>query len=392
MEKNKIRSNIWKIYLYKFISEFYLIVPILIPYYHSNSLNKTQIFTIQASYALAVLVLEIPSGYLADVIGRKKTLLIGAACFPLGLAIYAFTDNFLAFVIAEFVIAIANSMRSGCDSALIYDTLIQMKQENEYTKFEGRSFFYTRIGTSVSSVLGGFLALVSLRFPFYINIISASLMFPIALFLIEPSRKKLVVTNPFRDIISISRFSLSHVHLRRLILFAALIVSTGIIGVWAYFLYYGSLGLSIGLFGIIFALFQLASALGSKNAYIIEKKIGQKFSFSLLLLIAPVFILLGIFNSTLLIPAILFNGFLWGISFPLIMNSMNRLIKSEMRATVLSVANMSCSLSYVILAPLFGKLVDSLSLSTSFVILGIYFLFYGLWILFLILHPNKSIQ
>jgi len=71
-----LRANLWKIYSYKFISEFYLIVPILIPYYKSNLLNSAQIFTIQAAYALSILLMEVPSGYLADVIGRKKTLFL----------------------------------------------------------------------------------------------------------------------------------------------------------------------------------------------------------------------------------------------------------------------------------------------------------------------------
>lgn len=35
-----IRANLWKIYIYRFLSEFYLIVPILIPYYESNHPNS----------------------------------------------------------------------------------------------------------------------------------------------------------------------------------------------------------------------------------------------------------------------------------------------------------------------------------------------------------------
>lgn len=49
----KLKSNLWKVYIYKFLSEFYLIVPILIPFYESNGLTKTQVFTVQATYALA---------------------------------------------------------------------------------------------------------------------------------------------------------------------------------------------------------------------------------------------------------------------------------------------------------------------------------------------------
>lgn len=381
MKMTHIKSNLWKIYTYKFLSEFYLIVPILIPYYESNNLNSLQIFTIQASYALSLLIFEIPSGYLADVIGRKKTLIIGSVAFPIGLGIYALTGTFYSFILAEFVLAIANSMRSGCDSAIIYDSLIQMNQESEYKKFEGKAFFFTRIGTSTSSILGGLLALSTLRLPFLVNIVTGSLMIPVALMLIEPARDKLKPENPFKDIFRICRFSFSHPKLRLYILYAALLMSTGVSGVWAYFLYYESLGISIGYFGILFAIFQLSSAMGASKAHAIEKRWGQKRSLFILLLISPLFILLGIIKSVILIPLIFLIAFLWGYSFPLLMDSMNHLIESDIRATVLSIANMSVGLSFAILGPVFGKTVDLFSLSFAFVSLGIYFLVYAALVL-----------
>jgi MFS family permease len=377
-----LKANLWKIYSYKFISEFYLIVPILIPYYKSNLLNSSQIFTIQAAYALSILLLEVPSGYFADVIGRKKTLFLGAVFMPVGLAVYVFTSSFFAFILAEFIIAIGNSMRSGCDSAFIYDTAVQLKAESEYNKYEGRSAFYTRIGTALSSVLGGLAALLSLNLPFYINIGTSLLMLPLALALVEPKRDTLQSKNPFKDILQICRFSFANPRLRLLMLFSALILSTGIIGIWSYFLYYESLGISVGYFGILFAVFQLSSAVGSRSAHSLEKIFGIKNSLLSVMLIGCVFLLLGKIQSPLMILPIFLNAFLWGLSYPLLLDQMNRLIKSETRATILSVANMTGSLSYVILAPLFGKLVDKFSLPRSYVIMGIYFLAFGVIALF----------
>jgi MFS family permease len=372
-----IRSNLWKLYAYKLLGEFWLIVPILIPYYQSNSLNKTQIFTIQAAYALSILVMEIPSGYLADIIGRRKTLILGAVFMPLGIGVYAFTHSFTSFLIAEFVIAIGNSMRSGCDSALVYDTLLQLKKESEYKKYEGRSFYYARLGTSISSILGGVLALLSLKMPFYANMVTSALMLPLAWAFIEPERQKLESVSPLRDILKISRECFTHPRLRWLMLFGALIQSTGITGLWAYFLYYESIGISIGLFGLIFAAWQLSSAFGSRFAHSLENKIGKKQSLFLPLLIGPTFLLLSALKSNFLIPLIFLNAFLWAYAFPLLLDYVNRLIKSEVRATALSVINMTGSLSFVILSPVFGKLVDTFSLSTAFFIMGIYFIFYG---------------
>ena len=368
-----LKANLWKIYFYKFLSEFYLIVPILIPYYKSNDLNSTQIFTIQAAYALSILLLEVPSGYLADVIGRKKTLILGAIFMPVGLGVYVFTSSFFTFILAEFIIAVGNSMRSGCDSAFIYDTAIELKAESEYKKYEGRSAFYTRIGTAMSSVLGGIAALLTLNLPFYINIGTSLLMLPLALSLIEPKRDMLQSKNPLKDILQVCSSSYTNPRLRLLMLFSALILSSGVIGIWSYFLYYESLGISVGYFGLLFAAFQVSSAIGSRKAHSLEKILGLKNVLTLVLFIGCIFLLLGKIQSPLMILLIFVNAFLWGLSYPLFLDQMNRLIRSETRATVLSIANMTGSLSYVILAPIFGQLVDTLSLSRAHIIMGIYF-------------------
>jgi MFS family permease len=372
-----IRANLWKIYAYKLLSEFWVIVPILIPYYQSNNLNKTQIFTIQAAYALSILIMEIPSGYLADVIGRRRTLILGAIFMPVGIGVYVFTHSFTFFLIAEFIIAVGNSMRSGCDSALIYDTLIQIKEESEYKRFEGRSIYYTRIGTALSSIMGGLLALLSLKIPFYVNMGTSIMMLPFALMLIEPTRQKLETVSPLKDILKVCRYCYTHPRLRRLMLYGALIQSTGVTGVWAYFFYYESIGISIGFFGIIFAVWQLSSAFGGRFAHSLENKFGKKKSLFLPLLISATFLLLGSLKTYLLIPLIFLNAFLWGFAFPLLLDYANRLIKSEVRATALSVINMTGSLSFVIVSPIFGRMVDAFSLSTAFIIMGIYFIVNG---------------
>jgi sugar phosphate permease len=203
------------------------------------------------------------------------------------------------------------------------------------------------------------------------------MMLPLALALIEPERETLISKHPLKDILRICRFSFANPRLRLLILFSALILSTGIIGIWSYFLYYESLGISVGYFGILFAVFQLTSALGSRSAHSLEKNFGIKKSLSSVLLIGCVFLLLGKIQSPVMILLISVNAFLWGFSYPIFLDRMNRIIQSETRATVLSVANMTGSLSYVILAPLFGNLVDRFSLSKSYFILGIYFLAIG---------------
>lgn len=380
-----VRNNLRTMYAYKFLSEFWLIAPILIPYYVDSGLSPTQVFTVQAFYALAVLLLEIPSGYLADVVGRKATLLLGAVFLPVGVAVYVSWRTFPAFLMAEGLIALANSMRSGCDSAMVYDTLSQLGHESDYKKCEGRMVFFTRLGTASSAVIGGLAASRIISLPFFLNIASSLPMLPLALTLVEPERRQRRSAHPLRDIVRIAVNALGRPQTRHLMMLWALIVSSEITALWAYFLYYQSLKIPIGLFGVLFAVFQLASAIGSHQAHRLEKLLGHRRSWLLLMLLGPSLLLLGGVGTIWLLPLIFFNSALWGFSQPLIFDRLNRLATSDVRATVLSTANMTGSLGFALISPLFGALTGWQSLGVAFIFLGGYFLIGGAAVIRLIL-------
>lgn len=387
---DRLRANLTKVYLYKLLGDAWIIAPILIPFYVANGLNSTQVFTVQAAYALSVLVFEVPSGYLADVVGRRRTLVLGAVLLPAGVAVYACGERFGTFILAEFLIAVGNSLRSGSDSALIYDTLIRLGAEGRYKTFEGKASFFSRLGSSLASVLGGALAAASLRLPFYVNIGTAALMLPLALSLVEPARSTIESPHPVRDIVGAGRLMLSDPRLRPLVLLAALIMSTGIIGLWSYFLYYRELGVGVEWFGLLFALSQLASAAGSKLAGRIEAGLGPRRGLLVLLAIGPGFLILGLVRSVATYPVILLNLFVWGYSFPVLLDLMNRRIESRIRATALSVAAMAGSLAFTILSPVFGRIVDIAGLRAAYFALAMLFLIGAGLLLAVLLKPGPA--
>jgi len=375
---SSVGRNFWKILSLKFLGEFLPIAPVLILFYTANGLNSTQIFTIQAAFHLAVLLLEVPSGYLADVVGRRRTLVLGAFFFPFGLAIYTVGRSFTAFVLAEVVLAVSVSMRSGCDSALIFDSLRQLGRQGEYKRFEGRCALFSRVGTAVSSVGGGLLAMVFLRLPFLVNVGSALFMPPLALSLTEPEREKRRSAEPWRDILRICRHCLQQPHIRPLILFCGLLLACQLTGLWAYFLLYRELGIGVGWFGILFAVFQLAGALGGSRSHAFSERFGARTSLFLALLSPLFFILLCLLPSVWLLALIPANAFLWNLAYPVLLERLNLAVGSDVRATVLSLAAMAGSLLFVVVSPLFGNLVDAVSLSAAFVALGGFFLLAGL--------------
>ena len=73
-------------------------------FYQDNGLNMQDIFTLKAIYSVAIVAMEIPSGYMADVWGRRNTLLLGGILASTGFALYSFSEGFWAFALAEIVL------------------------------------------------------------------------------------------------------------------------------------------------------------------------------------------------------------------------------------------------------------------------------------------------
>jgi MFS family permease len=71
----KFEKNISRLYLIKISKWFNLVMPVVVLFYQNNGMGMQEIFTLKAIYSVAIVGMEVPSGWMADVWGRKKTLL-----------------------------------------------------------------------------------------------------------------------------------------------------------------------------------------------------------------------------------------------------------------------------------------------------------------------------
>jgi len=119
--------NIWKLFVIKGLLWFMVIMPVIVLFFQDIGLDLQEIMILTASYSLSVALMEIPSGYTADQIGRKKTLVLGCTLAFLGFVLFSLSYSFWWFLIAEVLLGIGNSFISGADSALMYDSLLEVK-------------------------------------------------------------------------------------------------------------------------------------------------------------------------------------------------------------------------------------------------------------------------
>lgn len=378
-QKN-LESNIWKFYLYEILYSLMFFTPIIVLFYQNNGLSLTQIMIIQSINSIAWILMEIPSGYFADTVGRKQSLIITGIFATLAMLTFGLGYNFYHFLLASLFWALAGVFISGADSAFIYDTLKCLHKENLYKKVWGNTVFCYSIGVSVASIIGGLLGGMNFRYPFFAMLPFYLFLIPLAFSFHEPTRNKTLSNkNHFYNLLQAIKMSIfQNKKLRRLILYAAVIATAIDLAYYLYQPYFKLSGLDIVYFGLVFAAFNLIQALSAKFSHSIEKKLGQNFSLILLFILTGMcYILMGnIIFIFSFIFAFLFQ-FVSGFSAVVISDYIHKETQSNIRATVLSVKSLIAGIFYALAAPIVGWLVDAYTLSQALTIIGIIVLVTG---------------
>ena len=390
-----IKNNIWKLYVIKASKWMMLFMPTIVLFFQENGLELFDIMLLQAIYSIAIALLEIPSGYAADVFGRKNSMIVGTFFGLIGIIIYAFSFGFWGFLPAALCLGIGQSFVSGSDTALMYDSLVELNREKDFVKLEGRTISMGNFAEAIAFVLGGFLAEITLRTPFYYQIAIAATGFLTAIFLTEPKVNRLAngKTKPWANIKNIIKFSLSeNKTLRYFILYSSIIGATTLTMAWFVQPYYKLLKINIMYFGIIGAILNIAVAIPSFYAHVIERKIKTKYLLVFFLIsLVLCYFLVSQFISLWSLAFLLVFYVVRGIATPVLRDYMNKHTPSEMRATVMSIRSFIIRIVFASLSPLLGYMADIYSLPQALLFSSVLFLILGgITLLFLLRNSKKE--
>jgi MFS family permease len=149
-------------------------------------------------FAAAIVVFEAPSGYLADLFGRKTALVIGRIIHGLAYFYVNFADNLTSLIIIEIMAGIAASLLSGADLALQYDTQKALHDGDhiEHSNAISQIGFFRSSSEGLGAIAGGALALWSFEAIVVVQSAAAWVCLILAVLIIEP---------PYKDIVKKSR-------------------------------------------------------------------------------------------------------------------------------------------------------------------------------------------
>jgi len=386
MSEFQLKNNIRVLYAFSFCWLALVIIPVVVPFFASKGLSVADVFVLQSIFALSVVVFEVPSGYLADIIGRRNALILGSVFHGVGFTLLCFADSFLGLAVFEVTVGIGMSLLSGSDLSLLYDTQLALKQSpGEKTRGIANMRAVKAISEGLASLLASVLILWSFDAVVYANALIAWMPFLLSFFLVEAPYQRMETVSPWHDL----RRILSHLFRQDSLLRLTTLAFTfyGLVTfyvVWLVQPYWENEGIPLAWFGVLWALMNFAVAGAAHFCASQEERVGA----------APVLPAMGILPvvgyAGMAIPGgvvglILVVTFYISRGFHqvILTDAFNSRVPSEFRATANSLVGLMFRLTFIVTGPLVGYLYEWQGMQVTLLVLSAG----SLMLLFLLLRP-----
>lgn len=366
-----------KNYAYAFFKNFAFFSAVLVPFFTDwGGITLLQIQILQSWFSIWVFILEVPTGAVADKIGRKHSLMLGSFMIAIATLVYGSIPSFGIFLLAEFLFALGYALNSGADQALLYDTIKSEGKESESKAIMGRADAIMLAGMMIAAPLGGFIAnQMGLNAPQYMTAIPMFIASAIAWSIKEPKIHSDSQSKKYIEIINDGFHEIMHNPIIRTLAFDSVVVSSAAyFVVWFYQPFMSKLNIPIIYFGLAHALLLLSEILVSSNFKFFERFLGEGKAYlkNSALLVTLVFVLAAIYPSYFSLAMLITIGGGIGYTRATYIGSIaNHHIKSSHRATVLSSVGMLRRLVLVPLNPALGA-IATYSLPLAFATISLF--------------------
>ena len=370
----KYKKNIILDHFHTFFRSFNVTQAMWLIFLFNRGFNIFEIALFEGIFHVASVLFEIPTGAIADMFGRKTSRVIGVLFYFLYIALIISFDSFGLVALGFIFCSLSYVFESGAAEALVYDTLIELEKENKFMKFMGTKEVIFQVSGFLAMMIGGTIALLGYQMNFYVT----GGFFLVALFLIlamkevpihnqerlsikEQVKKQFIVS--FKTVFQNKRLFL-------LIIVGALMTAPITTVFFFYQNYFDSSGVPIYLITIYIGLHSGASAIGGVFASKLEKTFGERKILFFIPLVMSVSFWLMLIPGFALIPFIVL-GTMDSIFYIVLVDYMNRMVSSEVRATVLSVFGMMFSIVMIIIFTLVGYIIENIGFEMGFFVLAV---------------------
>ena len=338
-----------------------IMLPVIVLFWEDNGLDLFDVFALQGLFAIAVVLLEVPTGMVADRMGKRASLLGSSSLLIVGMIVYALGHGFGSFLLAEIILAVGVALLSGADTSLLYDSLKALGREDEYKRLEGRARGLHMAAFAGCNLLGGFIGSYSYRATVWASVIGPVLGLLVALRFTEVQQRQASgsLGEAWRGYLGLirqsGRFVRKHALVRWYIAFLAVLTGSATWLLWLYQPYMQHVGLPVWAFGVAFAVFGLFAALVSAQAHRLDDLFGDRGTLLVLMGLqvgVPVFMAVFVHPAAVLL--ILGHQAVRALARPIVADRLLRYTWADKRSTVLSIASLAGRLFFAATAGIIG--------------------------------------
>ncbi|HET6201334.1 MAG TPA: MFS transporter [Planctomycetota bacterium] len=364
--------NVPLLLLFNAFAYAYAYVPVSYFFYEERGYSLKGFADLRAVYYGSVVLAQLPTGLLADRLGRRPVLVLGPLAQALGALVIVSAHSFGQFALGEALLGIGQALLASAASAALFDSLKDLGRETDYFRVEASATVFRLLGTSAAFGLGGLIVdWLGTAAPYYATAIVMLGAVGTALALREPSSSR---TGRGAATGAILRASVGSLAREPAVRWMAAYYA--ILFVWlrlAFYTYQPKLR-EVGeqdfrMIGMLFALLNVAAALVSRNASRIVARLGEGATlYGMQGVLLATFVFLGLSTSPLAFLVFFAQQAPFGLHFPVVFNATNRLVPSERRATVLSLQSLLGRLAFAAYFPLFGRFEASAGLGRAYLV------------------------
>ncbi len=403
MRADRAEGNLRRFILFRvfFNARFYY--PVFTVLYLDYGLTLEQFSILNMVWAVTIVLAEVPSGALADLVGRRRLLVAASLLMVVEMALLVFVPIgaspllFLVFLANRICSGLAEAAASGADEALAYDSLVRLGREEEWSsllertaRFMSAAFFTNMILGALAydqNLVNTFLGWLNtdwslpghiiIRLPIVFTLCTSFIVLYTTLTMVEVPPESgeeehaedasigTVLTKPFRQILKAANWTFHH-HFVLLVILAALALDS----VARQFVvlaseYYRIIEIPTAWFGFIGAGMSLMGLVNARISKYLVNHHSPVFNFVVLSIILTI----GLSGILFVIP---WFGVFFAIGAFSMMGMVayqssfyiNREVGSSHRATVLSFRGLALNLGLGVASLLYTGLIAALKTGT----------------------------
>jgi len=362
----------------------------------SRGLDIFQVSLVNLFFFATLTVFEIPTGLIADTLGRKISFVAYSVFWGAGMLIYFFAQSFWLFALAESVAAIGATLASGAFDAWLVDRLKYFGDDRDLTPVFSRALQLNSLGAIIGALVGAWVGSYNLALPWLISAIFALITGVLSAVLMKEEyfvRSRLAWNAVYGSVARIGRLSFNFARGNQVFAFLLLVALVQQFGVSApnmqwqvYFLEFFS---DQKLLGIVFAGISLFTIVGAWLSPKLKTKVGSDRRGILLAQMIIGASLIGAAVASVPIVAIAFfftHELGRGLFAPIKNQYLNANIPSKERATLLSMDSIAHHFGGVGGLIVTGYLARAVSVNAAWIFSGVILVGFAL----LFLRPRKK--